>query len=53
MFSIDELLIHEAVHSLEDTVRLLPFLFITYLIMEALEHGMAGKLERGIAHAVR
>ena len=51
MFSIDELLIHEAVHSLEDTVRLLPFLFITYLIMEALEHGMAGKLERGIAHA--
>lgn len=51
MFSIGDLLIHEATHSIEDTVRLLPFLFITYLVMEALEHGMAGALERGIARA--
>lgn len=32
-------------------MRLLPFLFITYLVMEALEHGMAGALERGVARA--
>ncbi len=32
------LLLHVFLHSLEDTARLLPFLFLTYLLMELLEH---------------
>lgn len=34
----------------KDTLQLVPFLFLTYLVMEALEHGTAGKAERLIAH---
>lgn len=33
-----ELLLHVLEHSLEDTIKLVPFLFVTYLAMEALEH---------------
>ncbi len=33
-----ELILHSLLHSLEDTLRLLPFLFLTYLLMEFLEH---------------
>ena len=29
-------------HSLLDTAKLLPFLFLTYLLMEFLGHGLAG-----------
>lgn len=33
-----ELLEHSVEHTLHDTIHLIPFLFITYLIMELLEH---------------
>lgn len=36
---------------LKDTGQLVPFLFLTYLAMEALEHGTAGRAERIIANA--
>ena len=36
-----ELIEHIVFHSIEDTLPLVPFLFITYLVLEALEH-MAG-----------
>lgn len=36
------LLGHSLEHSVEDTLVLVPFLFVTYLAMEALEHGAAG-----------
>lgn len=36
---------HALLHTLEETVRLIPFLFLTYLIMEYLEHKTAGKVQ--------
>lgn len=37
--------IHSLVHSLEHCVVLLPFLFLTYLAMEFMEHKTAGKVQ--------
>ncbi|MEY8437068.1 putative manganese transporter [Atopobiaceae bacterium 24-176] len=45
------LLGHSLEHSIEDTLVLIPFLFVTYLAMEALEHGAAGFSERVILKA--
>lgn len=33
-----EFMMHALLHAFEDTLRLLPFLFLTYLLMEYLEH---------------
>lgn len=46
-----DLVIDVLTDSLKDTLQLVPFLFITYLAMEALEHGTAGAAERVIAGA--
>ena len=37
--------------SLIDSVRLLPFLFLTYLVMEYLEHKAGGKMQAAIRGA--
>ena len=37
--------------SVKDTLELVPFLILTYLAMEALEHGMEGRTERIVADA--
>ena len=37
--------------SVHDTVELIPFLLLTYIAMEAIEHGTAGSAERLIARA--
>ena len=34
-----------------DTLVLIPFLFITYLVMEAIEHKVAGRIEGAVTHA--
>lgn len=39
------------VDSCKDTLELIPFLFLTYLAMEALEHSTEGKTERAIQRA--
>ena len=44
-----DLLIDVLKDSVKDTAQLVPFLFLTYLAMEALEHGTAGRAERVIA----
>ena len=39
------LLAHVLEHSVADTLRLVPFLFVTYLAMEALEHASADRVQ--------
>lgn len=46
-----ELLLHSAIHAIEETLRLLPFLFVAYLLMEYLERHAAGKME-GLLRAI-
>lgn len=42
---------HVLEHSASDTLYLIPFLFVTYLAMEWLEHKTGGKTQRAIQHA--
>lgn len=42
---------HILEHAFIDTIRLVPFLFVTYLAMEALEHKAGGKAEAAIRKA--
>ena len=44
-------LVHSGLHALEETAKLLPFLFIAYLLMEYLEHHAAAKME-GLLRAI-
>ena len=46
-----DLFIDVLLDSVLDTVKLIPFLLLTYVAMEALEHGTAGRAERLIARA--
>ncbi len=48
---MSEILIHGGLHALEETAKLLPFLFIAYLFMEYLEHHAASKME-GLLRAI-
>lgn len=41
----------EIADSLADSIRLLPFLFLTYLLMELLEHSTGGKVKKRIRTA--
>jgi len=41
-----EILEHELHHAREDSIKLLPFLFVTYLVMEYLEEKMTGKTKQ-------
>lgn len=42
---------HTILHSVEDSVKLLPFLFLTYLLMEAMEHHTGDKMQKRIRTA--
>ena len=46
MHDILHLLGHSLLHSLEDTAKVVPFLFLSYLLMEFLEHKAGGAPER-------
>ena len=46
-----DLMVDVLLDSVHDTLQLVPFLLLTYLVMEALEHGTAGRAERVIARA--
>ena len=46
MHEFFHLLGHSALHTFEDTVKVVPFLFLTYLLMEFLEHKAGGAPER-------
>lgn len=45
------LLLHELEHSFWDTLVLVPFLFVTYLIMEAIEHSAGNRAQAAVARA--
>lgn len=42
---------HVFLHALKDNLGILPFLFVTYCIMEAMEHAMSEKTEQGVKKA--
>ncbi len=42
---------HVMEHSVSDTLYLIPFLFVTYLVMEWLEHKTGAKTQKAIRHA--
>jgi len=44
-------ILHLLGHALLDTLKLLPFLFLTYLLMEWLEHRAGERVERAVAKA--
>ena len=46
MFEIFEHVLH---HAFEDSIKILPFLFVTYLVMEYLEEKMTGKTKEFLA----
>ncbi len=46
-----DLLIDVLVDTLKDTLTLIPFLFVTYVVMEAIEHSAEGKPEQIIRQA--
>lgn len=46
-----DLFIDVLLDSIFDTVKLVPFLFLTYIAMEAIEHGTVGTAERIMARA--
>ncbi len=51
---MDELMhiaLHVVEHAVEDTLRLVPFLFLTYLAMEAIEHKAGEKAEAAVQRA--
>lgn len=45
------MLIDVLIDSVKDTAQLIPFLFVTYLAMEALEHVEGGRMQEMIVHA--
>lgn len=51
MEEFTHILTHAVQHTLADTLYLIPFLFVTYLIMEWLEHKTAAKTQEAIRHA--
>ena len=39
---------HVVIHAIEDNLRMIPFLFVTYCIMESMEHAVASKTEGAV-----
>lgn len=46
-----DLLLHFVEHALEDTLSLVPFLFVTYLVLEALEHAAGNRVNAAVRRA--
>ena len=46
-----EVLIHTFIHSIKDNLKLLPFLFIAFLIIELMEHKLDKKSKKIIENS--
>lgn len=53
MMHLIEELPHILLHTLQDSLKIVPFLFLSYLLMEYLEHSSGGKLERALRRSGR
>ena len=42
---------HVLMHAIEDNIRIIPFLFVTYCIMEYMEHAMSKKTEHAVKYS--
>lgn len=42
---------HVLIHAVEDNIAVIPFLFITYCIMESMEHAVASKTEGAVKYS--
>ncbi len=42
---------HVVIHALEDNVGIIPFLFVTYCIMESMEHAVSAKTEGAVKYS--
>ena len=51
MEEITHIVMHTLEHSIEDTLYLIPFLFVTYLAMEWLEHKTGGRTQEAVQRA--
>lgn len=51
MEHLEHMVLHILEHSVVDSIKLLPFLFITYLLMEMLEHHTGDKMQERIRTA--
>lgn len=51
MEDLTHIITHTLEHSVQDTLYLIPFLFVTYVAMEWLEHRTAGKTQEAIQRA--
>lgn len=51
MEEITHIIMHTLEHSIEDTLYLIPFLFVTYLAMEWLEHKTGGRTQEAVQRA--
>ena len=51
MEHIEHIILHTLEHSIADTLYLIPFLFVTYLAMEWLEHKTGGRTQEAVQRA--
>lgn len=42
---------HVFIHAIEDNIRIIPFLFVTYCIMESMEHAVSAKTEGAVKYS--
>lgn len=42
---------HVFFHAIEDNIKIIPFLFVTYCIMESMEHAMSKKTEHAVKYS--
>ena len=50
---MEDIIVDALIDSVKDTLELVPFLFVTYLAMEAIEHSTEGHVQKAVARSGR